>query len=61
MTPPRVYTVPEVAEELRLSPAYVYDLVAQGLLPTIKNVGRRKLISRIALERFIEGEQGSAA
>ena len=61
MSEPRVYTVPEAARELRLSDAYVYDLVAQGVLPTIKNVGRRKLISRNALERFIEGEQGSAA
>lgn len=58
---PRVFTVREAAVELRLSEAYVYDLVARGDLPTIKNVGRRKLISRKALEAFIDGEQGSAA
>lgn len=61
MSDPRVYTVPEAAKELRLSDAYVYDLVARGDLPTIKNVGRRKLISRKALEAFIDGEHGSAA
>ena len=45
-------TVIEVAELLRLSRNTVYDLVKQKVLPSI-SFGRRILIPRDALDRFI--------
>lgn len=48
-----ILTVPEAAKLLRLSRAFTYQLVAEAQLPSLK-LGRRVLIPRSALERFIE-------
>lgn len=48
-----ILTVPEAAGLLRLSRAFTYQLVAEGELPALR-LGRRVLIPRSALERFIE-------
>src|SRR6516165_3673616 len=50
MTPDQlVYTVPEAAKLLRISPAHAYALVSRGELPSLR-LGRRILIPRCALE-----------
>jgi excisionase family DNA binding protein len=48
-----ILTVPEAAGRLRLSRAFTYQLVADGELPALR-FGRRVLIPRSALERYIE-------
>jgi excisionase family DNA binding protein len=45
-------TIGEAARLLRLSRTFTYDLAAQGELPVIR-FGRRVLISREALERYL--------
>jgi len=48
-------TVPEAARLLGISRALAYDAVRRGELPSIR-VGRRIVISRVALERILEGQ-----
>ena len=56
-------TIGEAARLLRLSRTFTYDLAAQGELPVIR-FGRRVLISRQALERYLlektDGDAGAA-
>lgn len=49
-----VLTIPEAAKLLRVSRNFGYELARQGKLPVIK-LGRRLLVSKVALERLIEG------
>ena len=49
-----VLTVTEAARLLRLSRNSAYAAVARGELPSVR-VGRRLLIPREALERFLSG------
>ena len=53
-----VLTVAEVAKLLRLSKAFTYELVARGELPAL-HFGRRVLISRAALERWLDSRSAS--
>ena len=48
-----VFTVEEVAQLLRVSRAFAYELLNRGDLPCLR-LGRRILIPRRALERFVE-------
>ena len=51
-----VYTSVEAAGILRCSKSHVAELVKRGELKAIPGAGRRILISRRALEAFINGE-----
>lgn len=51
-----LYTVAEVAKLIKTNPAYVYELIKAGLLPTLK-LGSYK-IRRTALLEFLEIYQG---
>lgn len=46
------YTVPEAAQILNVSPAFVYRMVSQNQIPVIR-LGKRVLISIKKLEQFI--------
>jgi len=48
-------TIPEVAKMFGISRNFAYDLVRQGKLPVII-LGKRKLIPRAKLEKFLEQE-----
>ena len=50
-----VYTVPEAARLMRVSPRTYYQAAARGEVPAIR-VGRRLLVPEAALSRFLEGE-----
>lgn len=50
---PVTLTQPEVAEILGISPWMVRGLVRNGELKTIPHTGRRVLVARAELERFI--------
>ena len=53
-------SVPETAKLLGISRALAYQLVARGELPSLR-LGRRIVVPRAALERFIgESEPGVA-
>lgn len=47
------YTVPEAAELLNVSPAFVYRMISQNQLPAVIRLGKRVLISSKKLEQFI--------
>ena len=51
---PPLLTVPEVAKLLRTSPKAVYASVERGLLPGVTRIGRRLLIRRDVLLRWLE-------
>lgn len=53
-------TVPQAAEVLGISRALAYELVARGELPSLR-LGRRVVVPRRALERFIDDEQAPPA
>lgn len=53
-------TVPQAAELLGISRALTYELVARGELPSLR-LGRRVVVPRRALERFIDDEAPPAA
>jgi excisionase family DNA binding protein len=50
----RVYTVPEAARVLRISPRTYYAAVARGEAPGTR-IGRRLVVSGSALRRFLDG------
>lgn len=54
-----VLTAAEAAETLRISKSHLSRLVHSGQLRALANVGRRTLIPRAELERFIT-EMGQA-
>ena len=51
-TPLRLYTVPEVAEQLRLSRRYVEMRIADGDLPVVR-IGTRVLVAAEDLVEFV--------
>lgn len=53
-----VLTVEEAAEVLRISRGLAYEAVRTGEIPSVR-VGRRLLITKVALERLL-GAHGSA-
>jgi excisionase family DNA binding protein len=54
-----VLTVDEAAQILRVSRAFAYELLNRGELPCLR-LGRRILVPRRALERFIEERPAAA-
>jgi len=56
---PQVLTIREAAQVLRLAENTVYAAIHRGELPA-RRVGRRLLIPREALERFLADAQGPA-
>jgi excisionase family DNA binding protein len=56
-TPPLVLDVRDVAERLRISRSFAYELIAAGRLPSIR-LGRRVLVPATKLDEFIDGEAG---
>jgi len=48
-----VYTIPQVAELLGLSQSYVYQLVKEDVIPSIK-LGRRRVISKEKFHKWLE-------
>jgi excisionase family DNA binding protein len=47
--------IPEVCKVLRVTPAYAYELVRQGALPSVKIPGEKGYVrvSRASLNRFV--------
>jgi excisionase family DNA binding protein len=59
--PPRLALgVQEVADALGVSRELVRQMIRTGKLPSVK-LGRRRLISRKALERFLAGGDGASS
>jgi len=56
----RVYTIPEVAEILRISKGLAYQLAKEGTIPTIKLGAKRRVVTQAALERVLESESFTA-
>ena len=48
-------TIPEVAKALGISRNLCYELARRGELPVIRLGEKRLVISRVALERMLEG------
>jgi excisionase family DNA binding protein len=48
-----VLTVNEAASILRLSRAFTYELVARGVLPSVR-FGRRIMVPRAAIQRVLD-------
>jgi excisionase family DNA binding protein len=55
---PLLFSVEQCAVMLGVHRTTVYDLLASRSLASVK-VGRRRLISRAAMERFIEASEGA--
>ncbi len=53
------YTVVEAAELLGISRTSAYECVRRGEIPSI-TLGRRVVVSRVALQRLLESATGSA-
>lgn len=51
---PATITVAEAAKLLGIGRQTAYDLVSQGKLPGALRLGRRIVVSKRALERFLE-------
>jgi excisionase family DNA binding protein len=51
-----VYSVPEAAQVLGVSPTTVRRLIGRGVLPALF-LGRRILIGRAALARWVDGAE----
>ena len=54
---PNVITVPEAARELGISNDLAYSLARRGELPGAFQFGRRWLVSRVRLRRFLHGSE----
>ena len=53
---PATVSVTEAANMLGIGRQTAYDLVAQGKLPGALRLGRRIVVSKKALERFLEAD-----
>jgi excisionase family DNA binding protein len=49
-------TVDEAAQYLRISRAFLYQLIRGGRIKTIK-IGRRTIVRRVELSRFLDQQQ----
>lgn len=55
VTPPALMTIPEVANELRLTRSTVYRLIGRGELPTVHVGGHNaSRVRRVDLAAYIE-------
>jgi excisionase family DNA binding protein len=52
-----VYTVEEAATLLGISRSFAYEAVERGEIPSMR-IGRRILVPKAALERFLEASGG---
>jgi len=52
-------SVTQAAKLLGIGRQTAYDLAAQGKLPGARRLGRRIIVSKRALERFLESSGGS--
>ena len=50
----RLYSINEVADQLSVTPKHVWNLAYSGELATVK-LGRRRLVTAEALDRFVAG------
>jgi excisionase family DNA binding protein len=50
--PPRLLTVPDVADQVQVSPRTVWRWIADGSLPCVR-IGRMVRVDPDALERFL--------
>ena len=57
MTTPRVYTVAEVAAQLRVSPMTVYRMVHDGTLRSLKVCGQYR-VPAAAVHEYLAGARG---
>jgi excisionase family DNA binding protein len=57
---PDVLTIAEAALVLRIGRNSAYEAARRGELPTVQ-VGRRRLVSKLALERLLSGSEGPGA
>lgn len=53
MPAPTYFTVEELASELRVSRDLVYDLIADGTIPSTK-LGKRRIIPRRVLDALVD-------
>lgn len=51
----RTYSFAEAADVIGCSDRHVAKLVAAGHLPLVPHLGTRRLIPRVAVERFVDG------
>ena len=51
-------TIAQAANVLGIGRQTAYDLAAQGKLPGALRLGRRIVVSKQALERFLDGNSG---
>nr|WP_312985947.1 helix-turn-helix domain-containing protein [Clostridioides sp.] len=51
-----LYTVSEVSKLIKTNPAYVYELINEGLLPVLK-LGKYK-VRKVSLLEFLEKYEG---
>jgi len=56
MTAPKVYTVEDVAEILKVNPRTVYKMVEQGAIRSVR-AGRQIRITSDALDTYLRGER----
>jgi excisionase family DNA binding protein len=54
------YAVEEAAELLGIGRSLAYELAQEGTLPGVKRLGRRYVVSRAALDAWLESPQPCA-
>jgi excisionase family DNA binding protein len=50
----KTYTIQEAADLLGIGRSLAYELAQEGILPGVKRLGRRYLVSRAALDTWLE-------
>jgi excisionase family DNA binding protein len=53
----RTYTIEQAAQLLGIGRSLAYELAEEGTLPGVKRLGRRYLVSRVALDTWLESPQ----
>jgi excisionase family DNA binding protein len=54
---PRTVTIEEWAREVRVGRATAYTLARKGEIPGLLRLGGRWLVSRVAMDRMLEGQE----
>ena len=61
-TAKRTYSIPEAARIIGIGKNRAYEMAHDGTMPGLLKVGNRYMVSRKALDAFVDGEfEGSAA
>lgn len=59
---PKTLTVREAARQLGVATSFLYRLVQRGEAPfPVLRLGRRVVVSRVALERYLAGDGNNSA